>query len=81
MSVSQKVRHGAMAAGAFGALALGGSALANAASDNSTTSQGGAAQSAPYEAPERPDVRIHGADEEPVAAARKIRAALEDAWV
>jgi bifunctional enzyme CysN/CysC len=37
--------------------------------------------SAPYEAPQRPDVRIHGADEEPVAAARKIRAALEDAWV
>jgi bifunctional enzyme CysN/CysC len=37
--------------------------------------------SAPYEPPARPDVRIHGADEEPVAAARKIRAALEDAWV
>ena len=37
--------------------------------------------SAPYEAPEQPDVLVHGATEEPVVSARKIRVALEDAWV
>jgi len=84
MSVSQKVRHGAMAAGAFGALALGGSALANAASDNSTTSQGGAAQSAP--SGQRPDptkpgghVGANGKTEQPLSAdvAAKVKAAAE----
>jgi hypothetical protein len=40
MSMSTKLRNGAMTIGAFGALALGGSALANAASNNSTAASG-----------------------------------------
>jgi hypothetical protein len=40
MSMSTKLRNGAMTVGAFGALALGGSALANAASSNSTATSG-----------------------------------------
>jgi hypothetical protein len=40
MSMSTKLRNGAMTVGAFGALALGGSALANAASSNSTPTSG-----------------------------------------
>jgi hypothetical protein len=40
MSMSTKLRNGAMTIGAFGALALGGSALANAASSNSTATSG-----------------------------------------
>ena len=36
--------------------------------------------SAPYEVPEHPDVRIHGADENFQEAAVRIRAALEQAW-
>ena len=36
--------------------------------------------SAPYEAPEQPDVLIHGAEEDAAAAAARIREALEQAW-
>jgi hypothetical protein len=85
MSVSQKVRHGAMAAGAFGALALGGSALANAASNgSSTTTQGSAPQSAP--SGQRPDptrpgghVGANGKTEQalPADVAAKVKAAAE----
>jgi uncharacterized membrane protein YkoI len=41
MSMSTKLRNGAMTIGAFGALALGGSALANAASNNNSTAATG----------------------------------------
>ena len=36
--------------------------------------------SAPYEVPERPDVRIRGAEEEAKDAALRIRDALEQVW-
>ena len=85
MSVSQKVRHGAMAAGAFGALALGGSALANAASNGSSNAtQGSAAQGAPLG--QRPDpttpgghVGANGKTEQalPADVAAKVKAAAE----
>jgi hypothetical protein len=83
MSVLQKARHGAMAAGAFGALALGGSALADAAG-TSSASQGSAAQGAPPG--QRPDpakpgghVGANGRTEKPLPAdvAAKVKAAAE----
>ena len=36
--------------------------------------------SAPYEAPQQPDVLVHGADEDAAIAAARIREALEQAW-
>jgi bifunctional enzyme CysN/CysC len=36
--------------------------------------------SAPYEAPEQPDVLVHGAEEDAFVAAQRIREALEQAW-
>jgi hypothetical protein len=56
MSMSHKMRNGAMAVAAMGALALGGSAIAGAAtsgSSSSSSSSGTAAQS-PQGAPQRP---------------------------
>ena len=51
MSLTRKLRNGALTAGALGALALGGSALADAASNNSSQQQSQHSQSQPPSQP------------------------------
>ena len=83
MSITRKVRNGAMTAGALGALALGGSALADAAS-NSSQQQQQQQRSAPPGRPPDPTrpgghVGANGRTEQalPAGVAAKVKAAAE----